>query len=53
MDEWPAADGERILHTHIHMLHNRLGIGLGQELIHYQALADAAIDPAAVVEAAL
>jgi hypothetical protein len=52
MDQWPAADGERILHAHIHMLHNRLGLGLDQELIHYRALATAATGPAALVEAA-
>ena len=32
--------GERILHAHIHMLHNRLGLSVVQERNHYLALAD-------------
>jgi hypothetical protein len=32
---------ERILHSHVHMLHNRLGLSVGQERNHYLVLAEA------------
>lgn len=30
---------ERLLHSHVHMLHNRLGLSIGQERNHYLVLA--------------
>lgn len=43
MARWRAVAGEseaeRILHSHVHMLHNRLGLSVGQEWINYAALA--------------
>jgi len=42
---WRADAGEdvaeRILHSHVHMLHNRLGLSVGQERNHYLVLAEA------------
>lgn len=44
MTLWRGAVGEdeaeRILHAHIHMLHNRLGLSVAQECRHYQALSE-------------
>ena len=34
----PPAEAERILHAHLHLLHNRLGLGVVQECNHYRAL---------------
>ncbi len=46
MTTWRAEVGEemaeRILQSHIHMLHNRLGLNVAQEQIHYRALAEVA-----------
>ncbi|MDQ1365084.1 MAG: hypothetical protein QOE57_1126 [Acidimicrobiaceae bacterium] len=43
MTRWRGAMPEeaaaRLLHAHIHMLHNRLGLSVGQECHHYLALA--------------
>ncbi|MGH9126024.1 MAG: thiopeptide-type bacteriocin biosynthesis protein [Acidimicrobiales bacterium] len=43
MDRWRRGIGEenaqRILYSHIHLLHNRLGLGVGHEFRHYQTLA--------------
>ena len=49
---WREAVGEeeaqRILHAHIHMLHNRLGLSVAQECRHYRALSEALYPVAAV-----
>jgi hypothetical protein len=49
MTLWRRAVGEeeaqRILHAHIHMLHNRLGLSVAQECRHYRALAESLSDP--------
>lgn len=34
----PPAEVERILHAHVHLLHNRLGLGVVHEYNHYRAL---------------
>lgn len=47
----PAAQSERILQAHLHMLHNRLGLSIGQERNHYLALAEAQGRPATGVAA--
>jgi hypothetical protein len=43
MTQWRGATteqaAERILHSHVHMLHNRLGLSVGQECNHYLVLA--------------
>jgi len=45
MTAWRAhlteSGAERILQAHLHMLHNRLGLSIGQERNHYLALAGA------------
>lgn len=38
-DAGPDGLAERILHSHIHMLHNRLGLSIAHELAHYQTIA--------------
>jgi hypothetical protein len=47
MGRWRVATGEqaaqRILRSHIHMLHNRLGLSVGHEWMHYRALAGSAV----------
>jgi hypothetical protein len=37
----PPAEVDRILHAHLHLLHNRLGLGVVHECNHYVALAAA------------
>ena len=53
MTRWRRATNEeqaqRILHAHIHMLHNRLGLSVGQEQNHYRALAESLAVSAALV----
>jgi hypothetical protein len=43
MEHWLVSAGqdgaERILVSHIHMLHNRLGLSVAQESTHYRVLA--------------
>jgi Lantibiotic biosynthesis dehydratase C-term len=45
MTTWQAEAGEdvaeRILHSHVHMLHNRLGLSVGEERSNYLVLAEA------------
>ena len=44
MQQWRRATtderAEQILRSHIHMLHNRLGLSVGQEHNHYVVLAE-------------
>ena len=41
--ELGEARAQRILHSHIHLLHNRLGLSVGQESNHYWVLAEAPV----------
>jgi thiopeptide-type bacteriocin biosynthesis protein len=47
-DEAGEEEAERILQSHIHMLHNRLGLSVAQEQAHYLALAAPPVPASAV-----